>query len=98
MIGLELKGSNNNLLNKLSGGTLDSLANEYFASLVAGKLLNEYHILAAYTLNNPNVIRIEPPLTIEYQYLDRLGFALEEIFKSNKSFIKIAFSNIKNVL
>lgn len=98
MIGLELKGSNNSILNKLSGGTLENLSHEYFASLVAGKLLNEYHILTAYTLNNPNVIRIEPLLTIEYKQLDTLVEALEEIFQSNKSFIKIAFSNLKNVL
>jgi putrescine aminotransferase len=97
MIGLELKGSNNNILNTLSRGMLDTLTNEYFASLVAGKLLNNYQILTAYTLNNPNVIRIEPALTIEYNYLDRLVEALEEIFKGNQSFIKMAFSNIKNI-
>jgi len=28
------------------------------------------HVLLAYTLNNPNVIRIEPPLTISYEELD----------------------------
>ena len=32
MIGLELKGSNNSILNKLSGGTLENLSHEYFAS------------------------------------------------------------------
>jgi len=97
MIGLELSGSNNNLLNKLSGGTLDLFANEYFASFLAGKLLNDYQIITAYTLNNPNVIRIEPPLTIEYKYLDKLLFALKDIFKNHQSFIKMAFANIKNV-
>ncbi|NLT94951.1 MAG: aspartate aminotransferase family protein [Clostridia bacterium] len=98
MIGLELKGSNNTLLNRLSGGTLENLAHEYFASLVAGQLLNEYHIITAYTLNNPNVIRIEPPLTIEYEQMDKLVWALEDIFQKNKSFIKMAIANLKNVL
>lgn len=98
MIGLELKGSNNTVLNTLTGGTLENLAREYFASLVAGQLLNEYHILTAYTLNNPNVIRIEPALTIEYQQMDKLIEALEEIFYNNKGFIKMAFSTLKNVL
>ncbi|KJS23079.1 MAG: putrescine--2-oxoglutarate aminotransferase [Clostridiaceae bacterium BRH_c20a] len=97
MIGLELSGSNNSLLNRLSGGTLESLANEYFASFLAGKLLNDYQIITAYTLNNPNVIRIEPPLTIEYKHLDRLLLALEDILKNHQSFIKMAFANIKNV-
>jgi len=97
MIGLELSGSNNSLLNKLSGGTLDLLANEYFASFLAGKLLNDYQIITAYTLNNPNVIRIEPPLTIEYEHLDKLLLALEDIFKNHQSFLKMAFANVKNV-
>ena len=56
MIGLELQGSDKGLLNKLSGGALANLSKEYFASLLAGKLLNEYNIITAYTLNNPNVI------------------------------------------
>jgi len=98
MIGIELQGSNNNLLKKLSGGTLETLANEYFASLVAGRLLNDYRILTAYTLNNPNVIRIEPPLIIEYQHLDRLVEALTEIFQTSKSFVKMALANVKNIL
>ncbi|MFZ7102389.1 MAG: aspartate aminotransferase family protein [Peptococcaceae bacterium] len=97
MIGIELQGSGNRILNRLTGGTIENLSNEYFASLVAGKLLNDYRIITAYTLNNPNVIRIEPPLNIEKEYLDKLIYSLEEIFNANQSFIKLAFSNIKNI-
>jgi putrescine aminotransferase len=97
MIGLELKSANNGILNTISGGKLDDLANEYFASLVAGKLLNDHNIITAYTLNNPNVIRIEPPLNISYQYLDKLVYALEKIFNQSQSFIKLAFDNVKHI-
>ncbi len=97
MIGLELEGSSSNLLNKLTGGTLENLSKEYFGSLVAGKLLKDYNIITAYTLNNPNVIRIEPPLNITYEQIDKLIFALEKIFSENKSFIKMALSNAKNI-
>lgn len=97
MIGLELQGSDKGLLNKLSGGALANLSKEYFASLLAGKLLNEYNIITAYTLNNPNVIRIEPPLNISYEHLDRLLEGLENILTENKSFIKLAVSNVKNI-
>lgn len=97
MIGLELEGSSSNLLNKLTGGTLESLSKEYFGSLVAGKLLKDYNIITAYTLNNPNVIRIEPPLIITYEQIDKLVYALEKIFLENKSFIKMALSSAKNI-
>jgi len=39
------------------------------ASLIAMEMAQR-HVLLAYTLNNPNVIRIEPPLTISYEELD----------------------------
>lgn len=42
---------------------------------VGGMLMNElisHGVLAAYTLNNPKVIRMEPPLTIESEQLDRV--------------------------
>ncbi|MDD4666247.1 MAG: aspartate aminotransferase family protein [Clostridia bacterium] len=75
----------NSLVNKLSGGKINELAHEYFASLVAGELMNKYHIITAYTLNNPQVIRLEPPLIIDYPDLDQLITALEEILSQNFS-------------
>lgn len=98
MIGLELVGNDNKILNKISGGALENLANEYFASLVAGKLLEKYNIITAYTLNNPNVIRIEPPLNIDYEQIDILLKALDEILVTNQSFIKMAISSAKNII
>ena len=53
--------SPSNLLNTLTDGTVKKLAEEYFASIVAGQLLNEHGIIT-HTLNNPNVIRFEPRL------------------------------------
>ncbi|SMB96353.1 putrescine aminotransferase [Desulfonispora thiosulfatigenes DSM 11270] len=96
LIGIELQGKNNKFLNKITKGTLNNLSEEYYASLVAGKLLNEHGIITAYTLNNPNVIRIEPALNINHEYLIKLIDALDNIFSDNQSFIKMAFSSIKN--
>ncbi len=50
-----------------------------FASLVAGELLNKYQILTAYTLNNPEVLRLEPALIVEKEEIDKAVSALEEI-------------------
>jgi len=46
------------------------------ALVIAG--LAQQHILAAYTLNNPRVIRFEPPLIVERKHIDRLLTALDE--------------------
>ena len=54
-----------------------SLAHEDIAGLVIAGLVQR-RILAAYTLNNPTVIRIEPPLVIAPADLDRAIAALEE--------------------
>jgi putrescine aminotransferase len=73
----------NNLINKLSRGKINKLTHEYFASLVAGELMNKYHIITAYTLNNPQVIRLEPPLIVDYPDLDQVITALDEILSQN---------------
>ena len=83
------------LLNKIPGVT--NLAREYTGSFVAGLLMNKYHIITAYTLNNPNVIRLEPPLTVEKENLDYMVNALTEIFENHKSFLGVASANLKTV-
>lgn len=81
MIGIEFKTTKIPVLKGLQG--------EYYAALVAGKLFTDYHIITAYTLNNPHVIRIEPPLTILPEHIDSVVSALDEIC-SNESFLSLA--------
>lgn len=97
MIGLEFEEPQG-LLDKLTAGKLSELSKEFLASLVAGKLLNDYQIITAYTLNNPNVIRLEPPLIISYEEIDKALIALIDIFESNKSFLKLGLSNSKTLI
>jgi len=52
-------------------------AHEDIAGLVIAALA-QHRIIAAYTLNNPRVIRLEPPLVIETEALDRVLCALGE--------------------
>ena len=49
---------------------------DFAALVIAG--LAQHHILAAYTLNNPCVIRFEPPLVISREQITRLLTALDE--------------------
>ncbi len=77
---------------------LKKVSNEYLGALVAGELLNKYKIITAYTLNNPNVIRLEPPLIVNKEEIDYVLNSLENILKYNKSFISLALGSTKNLI
>ena len=79
-------------------GLLRKASEEYVGALVAGELLNRYGMITAYTLNNPNVIRLEPPLIISYDEIDRMVEALEEICRKHKSFFSLAMSGSKTII
>lgn len=98
MIGVEFNKLSGGFLNKITKGKLNEIVEEYLAALVAGELMNKYHIITAYTLNNPNVIRFEPPLTVSKEQMDRLLSALDDIFKSHPSILKFILASGKNIL
>jgi len=62
-----------------NNGIFARILNEYYGAMVAGELLNKHNIITAYTLNNPNVIRLEPPLTITQCEIDALIKALDKV-------------------
>lgn len=97
MIGLEFTQPKG-LATKATFGMLNKVSEEYMGSMIAGELLNKYGIITAFTLNNPNVIRLEPPLTVEYQQLDKVIHALDEIFSTHKGFFSVAASSAKTIL
>ncbi|MGO0122292.1 aspartate aminotransferase family protein [Desulfothermobacter acidiphilus] len=90
LVGIEFAGQKAGVLSRLTFGWVDRMAEEFLGSLVAGQLLNRFRILTAYTLNNPNVIRLEPPLVVEEEGLAQVVEALEKILKENRSFLGLA--------
>ncbi len=97
LIGIEFN-QGETILDKLTKGKVSQLSQEYTGALVAGELLNKYRVITAYTINNPNVIRLEPPLIVTYEHLDHVIDSLDKIFASNKSVMKLALSTTKNIL
>ncbi|WP_028308523.1 aspartate aminotransferase family protein [Desulfitibacter alkalitolerans] len=97
LIGIEFQ-QEQSVLDKLTGGKVSELTKEYTGALVAGELLNKHNIITAYTINNPNVIRLEPPLTVTYEELDYVINSLNKTFSSNKSVIKLALSSSKSII
>lgn len=96
MVGIEFNQPGG-LAVKASFGLVNRLSEEYLGSMVAGELLNKYRIITAYTLNNPNVIRLEPPLNVTRKQIDTLLQALEEILSVHKGFFSMAASGAKTV-
>jgi len=74
------------------GAIFRGLAREYLASMIAAELLTRHNILTAYTLNNPNVIRLQPPLIITTGQLDEVVAALDETLTRCKSLAATALS------
>lgn len=97
MVGIEFNQPGS-LAGKATLGLANKLSEEYLGSLVAGELMNKYHIITAYTLNNPNVIRLEPPLGVTREQLDTLLAALDKILSANKGFFSMAASGAKTML
>ncbi|MBS3970165.1 MAG: aspartate aminotransferase family protein [Clostridia bacterium] len=97
LIGIEFQ-QEQSVLDKLTGGKVSELTKEYTGAFVAGELLNKHNIITAYTINNPNVIRLEPPLTVTYEELDYVINSLDKTFASNKSVIKLALSSSKSII
>ena len=86
------------LLNKLSFGALDNLSKEYLGTLLSVELINKYRVATVYSLNNPNVIRLEPPLTVTYQQLDYVANAIDETLSKSKNFYALIGKNLNNIL
>ncbi len=97
MIGIEF-AKPEGLLNKITGGLVSKLSQEYLGAMVAGELINNYGIITAYTLNNPNVMRFEPPLTVTEEEVDKVIAALDEILTKNKNLMGMAKASVKTAV
>ncbi len=97
LIGLEFEQPKG-MLDKLSGGAISRASEEYLGSLVAGQLQNKYGVITAYTLNNPNVVRLEPPLVVTKEEIDHVVDSLDKIFEANKSFLGMAVKSSSSIL
>lgn len=98
LIGVEFETSGESFFERVSKGAFGKLKEEYTGALIAERLLNEHKIITAYTLNNPNVIRLEPPLVVDKEDIDQVINALDEILQKNSSFFKLATNSTKNLV
>lgn len=95
LIGVEFKKPVSGLLDILTAGSVNKIADEYFGSLAAAEMMKRHRVITVYTLNNPNVMRLEPPLIAEKEHIDYVLNALEDILRRNKSFFGLAASAVR---
>ena len=93
IIGVEFEEPTSGVMKKLSLGVVNALSKEYLAALVMGELVNKHRVITAYTLNNPNVIRLEPPLNISYEDIDYALSSLDDVLGKFKGFTGAAISS-----
>lgn len=98
MIGIEFIEPKKGLLDTISRGQISKLSYAYLASLMAGELFKKHRIITAYTLNNPNVIRLAPPLIVTYEELDRVVEAFHDVFSYNRGLHSIAISGARTAV
>ncbi len=101
MAGLERIASGSGLIKEVRGRGLmigvefyeprvaKKLSAEYLAASVAGLLLQDHGVITAYTLNNPNVIRLEPPLIVTDAQIDHLLDAFEQVVSKHHGFLGV---------
>lgn len=98
LVGVQLRNKGDRLINCLSFGSIEKLAQEYMATLVTVEIMNKYRVATVYSLNNPNVIRLEPPITVSEEQLDYVATALDEVLSGSKSFLGVVAKNIGTVI
>jgi putrescine aminotransferase len=86
LIGVELAPATAGLGSAVTGGLLNGLSKKYAAGLVIRELYQWHHILTGYTLNNVNVLRLEPPLIVGRTEIDYAVESLDRTLATLKSF------------
>jgi putrescine aminotransferase len=93
LIGIEFEEPTSGIMKAVSLGMVNALSKEYLAALVSVELISKHRVFTAYTANNPNVIRLEPPLNVSYEDIDYTLNALDEVVGRLKGFPGAALSS-----
>ncbi len=94
LIGMEFADTGG-LLDSLTVGMVNKLSREFLSSMLGAELLKSYRVLVLFTTNNPNVIRLEPPLTVSYEQIDYVVESFDKLFGKHRSFMNFALKSGK---
>jgi putrescine aminotransferase len=98
LIGIEFEKPAQGIVDKLTGGVINKLSEEYVGAMAAGELLNRHRVITAFTFNNPYVIRMEPPLTVTRAQIDAVLGKIDDVFTKNRGFMSMAAAGAKTAV
>ena len=93
LIGLEFEEPTSGVMKTATLGAVNALSKEYLAAIVSVELISKHRVFTAFTANNPNVIRLEPPLNVSYKDIDYAMDSLDEVLGRFKGFTGAALSS-----
>jgi putrescine aminotransferase len=94
MIGVELAAPAAGALSRQAGVVLGRYQPGYFTGMLIRELLVKHRIMTAYTLNNPAVLRLQPPLDITLDQMDTVIGALDEVLTSARQLVPVTARSI----
>ncbi len=98
LIGIEFEKPAQGIVDKLTGGMINKLSEEYVGAMAAGELLNRHRVITAFTFNNPYVIRMEPPLMVTRSQIDAVLEKIDDVFTKNRGFMNMAVAGAKTAV
>jgi len=98
LIGIEFEKPAQGIVDKMTGGVINKLSEEYVGAMAAGELLNRHRVITAFTFNNPYVIRMEPPLTVTRGQIDAVLEKIDNVFTRNHGFMSLAVAGAKTAV
>jgi putrescine aminotransferase len=98
MIGLEFAPATRGLATLATGGLINRLAHDGLSALVIQRMLVRHRVFLGITLNNPNVIRFQPPLNTERKHIDYVVSTLEETLNYIGSFPRAGLRAIPDLI
>jgi putrescine aminotransferase len=98
MIGIEFTPATRGLLTLMTGGLINRLSRTFLTGMIIKRLLVKHRIVTSFTLNDLNVLRLQPPLNIERGHLDHVVESLEEVLENLRSFSWAAMRHVPDLI
>lgn len=98
MVGVEFAPATHGLATLATGGLINRLSHDYLTGLIIKRLLTRHRIMTGFTLNNPKVLRLQPPLNVDRRHIDYVVSSLEETLQDIGGFIRETLRSLPDLV
>lgn len=78
-------------------GIMPSHVMQLIMSNIVSELMNKYNIISGFTINNPSVLRVEPPLIVTKEQIEYFVKSLDMVLEKQKRISSMSINAFKNV-